>query len=95
MSKAVALFGEDRAESALALVDEYGTEDHEREINRVKFAILEVSDGKMTRLPYFVQCAKIDYRDVLAGAKLGPMTEDEEAKWQATADRFLARWKSK
>ena len=95
VSKALALFGDDHAAQALALVDEYGTESHEREVNRVKLAILEVSDGKMTRLPYFVKCAKIDYRDVLTGARLGPMTEEEEAKWQASADRMLALWNKK
>lgn len=92
VSKARALFGEARAELALAIVDEYGTESHEREANRVKLAILEVSDGKLTRLPYFVKCAKLDYRDVLMGAKLGPMTDEEEAKWQASADQMLALW---
>lgn len=92
VSKARALFGEDRAEEALALVDQYGTERHEREVERVRLAILEVGDGKMARLPYFVRCAKIDYRDVLVGAKLGPMTEQQEAEWQAAADRRLALW---
>ena len=95
VSKALALFGEARATEALALVDAYGSETHEREVNRVKLAILEVCDGKMTRLPYFVKCAKIDYRDVLVGAKLGPMTDEEEAKWQASANRTLALWNKK
>jgi hypothetical protein len=92
LSRAIALFGEERAAQALALVDAYGTENHEHEINRVRLAILDVSDGKMTRLPYFVKCAKLDYRDVLTGARLGPLTEEEEAKWQASADRMLAQW---
>lgn len=92
MSLALALFGADHAGEALALVDEYGTESHKREVDRVKLAILEVSDGKLARLPYFVKCAKIDYRDVLTGARLGPMSAEEEAKWQASADRMLALW---
>ena len=92
VAKAIELFGEERAAAALALVDGYGTEIHEREVDRVKLAILEVSDGKLTRLPYFVKCAKIDYRDVLTGARLAPMTDEEEARWQAAADRMLAQW---
>lgn len=92
VAKAVALFGEDRAVQALALIDEYGTKSYEREVDRVKLAILEVSDGKLNRLAYFVRCAKIDYRDVLTGARLGPMTEEEETKWQASADCMLAQW---
>ena len=91
-SKALALFGEGQVAEALVLVDEYGTQSHEREVNRVKLALLEVSAGRMTRLPYFVKCAKIDYRDVLTGAKLEPMTEEQEAEWQVVADRMLAIW---
>lgn len=92
IAKAVELFGEQGAAAALALVDAYGTEPHEREIERVRLAILEVSDGKVSRLPYFVKCAKIDYRDVLTGARLGPLTDAQEAEWQASADRLLALW---
>lgn len=89
------LFGEAGYQEALALVDQYGTEPHEREVNRVKRAILEQSDGKKSRLPYFVQCAKIDYRDVLGSQRLGPLTDEEEAKWQAGTDRLMALWNAK
>ena len=89
---ALALFGEARWREALALVDQYGVEPHEREVERVQVAILEVSDGRLSRLPYFVKCAKIDYRDVLGGQRLGPMTPEQEAEWQAGADRRLALW---
>jgi len=92
---ATALFGIDQAAAALGLVDEYGTETHEREADRVKLAILEVSDGKLSRLPYFVKCAKIDYRDVLLGARLPKMSAEEEARWQASADRLLVLWNKK
>ncbi len=95
VSRAHALFGATHAAQALALVDEYGTQSHEREVHRVQLAILDLSDGKMSRLPYFVQCAKIDYRDVLTGARLAPMTDEEEARWQASADRLLALWNKK
>ena len=61
----------------------------------MKLAILEVSDGKLSRLPYFVKCAKIDYRDVLTGARLPAMTDEDEAEWQASADRMLALWNGK
>ena len=95
VAKALALFGERHCAQALALVDQYGTESHEREVERVRLALLEVSDGRLSRLPYFVKCAKIDYRDVLTGARLGPMSEEEEARWQAAADRRLALWDKK
>lgn len=92
VAKAQSLFGQERSSEALAIVDQYGTLPHEGEVDRVKMAILEVSEGKLARLPYFVKCAKIDYRDVLIGAKLPPMTEAEEAEWQKKADRMLASW---
>ena len=95
VSSAHALFGEAKAGEALALVGAYGTEAHEREVERVQLAILEASDGRMARLPYFIACAKIDYRDLLVGARLGPMTEQQEAEWQAAADRRLALWNRK
>ncbi|MRD47537.1 hypothetical protein [Caenimonas koreensis] len=95
VNKAHALFGETQAAAALALVDDYGTQSREGEVNRVKLAILEVSDGKLSRLAYFVMCAKIDYRDVLVGGKLPAMTDEEEAKWQASANRFMALWSKK
>jgi hypothetical protein len=95
VNRATALFGADGAPAALCIVDVYGIEAHEREVDRVKLAILEVSDGKLSRLPYFVKCAKIDYRDVLTGARLPEMTDEEEAKWQASADRMLALWNGK
>jgi len=88
-------FGQSKLEEFLPVLDEYGTEAHEREVDRVKFAILEVSEGRLSRLPYFVKCAKIDYWDVLTGARLPHMTDDEEADWQARADRMLALWNRK
>lgn len=92
---ALSLFGEQHCHEALRLVDQYGIESHEREINRVKVAILETSEGKLSRLPYFVACARIDYRDVLTGQRLPPMSEEEEAAWQVSANRWLERWQAK
>mgnify|MGYP003347889336 FL=1 len=86
------LFGEADLPSILTQLDTYGVESHETEVHRVQKAILELSDGKKTRLPYFVKCAKIDHRDVLTGPKLPPMSADEDARWQAEAERMLALW---
>jgi len=91
-ARALELFGPARAAEAQVLIDAYGVEGHEREVHRVQLAILDVSEGKMNRLPYFVMCAKIDHRDLLTGARLPPMSDEEEALWQASADRMLALW---
>ena len=92
LATALALFGQSDVVEVMALVDRYGVEPHEREVNRVKLAILEVSDGKKARLPYFVTVAKLDYRDVLTGQRLGPMSADEEEKWLASAQRLMDLW---
>ena len=47
------LFGEADLPSILTQLDTYGVESHETEVHRVQKAILELSDGKKTRLPYF------------------------------------------
>lgn len=87
-----ALFAPNEVEAVLELLDTYGTQPHEAEANRVKCAILQLTEGKKARLAYFVQCAKIDYRDVLTGQRLPSMTPQEEAAWQAHADRMLGLW---
>lgn len=89
------LFGDADLPEVLAQLDAYGTESYEREVHRVHREILELSAGKKNRLPYFIKCAKIDYRDVLTGQRLPPMSADEEAQWQAKADRMLALWNAK
>ncbi len=57
------------ANNALNLLDQYGVELHEHERDRVQLAILKLSEGDLTKLHYFIQNAKTDYRDVLAWAE--------------------------
>ena len=54
MALARRLFGEAGCQEALALVDQYGIEPHEPGVHLVKRNILELSDGKKTRLPYWM-----------------------------------------
>ncbi len=49
----------------LAILDEYGFEAYQRERERVQLAIVNLSEGDETKLRYFVDVAKQDYRDVL------------------------------
>ncbi len=60
---------ESRANDVLKLLDQYGIELHERERDRVQLAILKLSEGNLTKLRYYIQVAKTDYRDVLAWAE--------------------------
>jgi hypothetical protein len=89
---AEALFGESRLADVLAALDEYGTASHEREVNRVKLAILQLSEGKTEKLLYWIKSAKADYRDPLAAQALGPLSPDEGAKLQAVAKNVVDRW---
>ena len=53
----------------LNLINQYGTEEHEKEIKRVQLAILKLSGGDRSHLPRLVEIAKTDYRDILAYAE--------------------------
>ena len=88
-------FGEAELNQVLPLLDQYGSESHEPEVNRVKLAILALSEGKMDKLQYFVKLAKVDYRDVLAARQPGPMSPEEGAKWQAMARTLIDQWGKK
>jgi hypothetical protein len=66
-----ALFGssaEDAARVRRAL-QTYGVEPHEREADRVRLAILRVSNGDVKVALEGIALAKKDYRDVLVGAE--------------------------
>ncbi len=67
-----------RAETALA---EYGVAPHEREVPRVRLAILKLSQGQLERLPDLVAHAKRDYRDVLMWAEY---PEEGRSAWVLT-----------
>ncbi len=69
----------------LAALDQYGTEPHERERERVQLALIELSAGNKDLLLRYVQDAKTDYRDILAWQQLGPMSEAEGKKLQDAA----------
>jgi hypothetical protein len=56
-------------EMVFALLNEFGTEPWEREVPRVRCAILRLADGREEQLRYWLDIAKRDYRDVLACAE--------------------------
>lgn len=53
------------APTVLELLAAYGTEPYEREIHRVRCAVLQLSGGNEARLVELIGSAKADYRDVL------------------------------
>jgi hypothetical protein len=95
LAAARAMFGQKDLESVLAALDAYGAESHEPEADRVRLAILQLSEGKKEQLLYWVGIAKVDYRDVLASRQLGPLSSEEGARWQAMAQDLIKGWGKK
>lgn len=58
------LFGAE-ATRAMAVLSTYGHAPHHREPERVRHAILALSEGDFERLRHFLEQADKDYRDVL------------------------------
>jgi hypothetical protein len=52
-----------------AELERYGVEGHEREPDRVRLAVLKLSEGRSERVAELVARAKRDYRDVLMWAE--------------------------
>jgi len=56
-------------DAVMSILNNYGTEDWPRGINRVRLAVLKIADGDLQALRYEIDVAKRDYRDVLASAE--------------------------
>ena len=92
LAAAEAMFGQCALAEVLAVLDEYGIGSHEREVDRVKLAILHLSDGQKDKLVYWTKVAKVDYRDPLAAHASGPMFASEGARLQGMAKDLIGRW---
>ena len=57
------------------MLDEYGAIDWQRGCDRVQLAILKLAFGRLDQVRYYVESAKCDYRDVLAGAEYPAYTK--------------------
>jgi hypothetical protein len=69
LEKTKQCFPSEDLQKIIAILDEYGTEPHERERERVQIAVLKLSGENMDHLHEHVAMAKRDYRDVLAYAE--------------------------
>ena len=70
LAKAREVFPSWELSDLMALLDSYGTEEHEGEKERVQLAILKLCDEDNLDDPSrYVDAAKRDYRDVLAWAE--------------------------
>jgi len=55
--------------SAILVLNEYGTESWQREQPRVRMAVLKVAQGDLDALKQAVNAAKRDFRDIVAAAE--------------------------
>lgn len=62
-------FPTDAAGEVFAILDEYGAEEWEREVDRVRLAALKLAAGSIDRLRSAIETARGDYRDVLQVAE--------------------------
>lgn len=92
LAAAQAAFPRHDLAAVLAVLDQYGTQPHEAERQRVQLAIIELSGGIMDRLLHLVKLAKTDYRDVLAWQQLGPLPETEGRRLQDEARALIEQW---
>ena len=56
-------------DTVMSILNEYGTEDWQRGVNRVRLAVLKLANGDIHVLRREIDVAKRDYRDVLAYAE--------------------------
>jgi hypothetical protein len=62
-------FPAERVDEVLATLNEFGTKDWHRELDRVRMATLKLAAGNLEDLRGHVAAANMDYRDVLAEAQ--------------------------
>ena len=73
----------------LSTLDEYGSEPHEHERERVQIAILRLSHGDESRLMHNVAAAKRDFRDVLMWAEEREQTPEQSDAVLSMVHRIL------
>ena len=87
------LFAREQWPQVRQLLQEYGSEDWEREADRVRLALLKLSAGDVAKLRDWLATAKQDYRDVLVGGefseqmKLDSWNLDDEGRRELKAAR--------
>src|SRR5262245_14636562 len=87
----------ERCGDVLAMLDEYGAE--EREVDRVRLAVLKLANKDLAQLRSWLERAKTDYREVLGpaeyplyGKKWGRMDRMSEEEQQKIIDADWAQY---
>ena len=100
-SKLLTMFPEnDARQEIIKILNQYGTETYEKEIDRVQLDILKLAGTSIEAVRMWVDVAKRDYRDILAAAEypnqlLAPtwkMAKDEITRIQASDRKQYEEW---
>ena len=83
------LFAPEQWPQVRQMLQEYGSEDWEREADRVRLALLKLSAGDVEKLRVWLQTAKQDYRDVLVGAEYPEQSQHDSWNLDAKGRRAL------
>jgi hypothetical protein len=62
-------FQTEQFDAVISILSNYGTEDWQHGVNRVRLAVLKLADGDLQALQREIDVAQKDYRDVLASAE--------------------------
>jgi hypothetical protein len=62
-------FPTEQFDTVMSILGDYGAEDRQRSVNRVRLAVLKLASGDLQALRREIDVAKSDYRDVLAYAE--------------------------
>ena len=89
-------FPHDTEADVLAILEQYGTLDWQREQERVHLAILKLADGDLSALRQHTDTACSDYRDVIAPAEYPAYCKHGWTKQFARGERaktYESDWK--
>ena len=84
--KAQQLFPADDPVELIQILDRYGTEQYERERERVQLAVIKLSCGDKDELLRWVETAKMDYRDALSMAEFPQQSQTEASIYNTDLD---------
>jgi hypothetical protein len=56
----------DKYDQIMSMLNTYGTEDWQREPQRVRLSVLKLANGNIDELRRYIEWAKCDYRDVIS-----------------------------
>lgn len=88
------LFPAEHWDQVREVLARYGQKEWQLEVERVHFAVLWLSEGKLSELNHYMQLALRDYREVLSWAERPHPVDSREEKKVDHAKTYI-RWQDK